>query len=217
MGDSETPGLGTYLRAELLRYKEKGVWLLLGVLIYAVAYGLAVPRLLSALFHALETLRLPTSLHLTLAIMIAHTSCYLCHCLILQGITYMGWSERYRCNPTGEWPWNEDKVLVSRTYLTLMLNFLVLIPATTYVSFSTGYFDFPGGSVLPSVWEIYWQLPVCMCAEDAWSFTFHSISHHRVLYRYVHKKHHEYITSIGLAAEYVHPCELIFINIVRCT
>jgi sterol desaturase/sphingolipid hydroxylase (fatty acid hydroxylase superfamily) len=139
------------------------------------------------------------------------------HCLILRGLAYLSWSERYRCNPTAEWPWNEDKALVARTYTTLFVNFFVLLPVAIYLSLLTGRFDFPGGSIIPSAWEMCRQILLCMCAEDVWSFTFHSASHYRWPYRYIHKQHHEYRATIGITAEYVHPCEFLFTNVVKCT
>jgi sterol desaturase/sphingolipid hydroxylase (fatty acid hydroxylase superfamily) len=216
MGDAETPALGTYARIELLRYKEKGAWLALGMLTCAVTYGKIVPAFISALLQAVATLQLPTAVYLTLAVMISHHLCYVLHCLILRAITYMNWSERYRCNPTAEWPWNEDQALVSRTYITLLFNFFVLIPVAIYLGLSSGSFDFPGDSSIPSVWEICRQILFCMCAEDVWSFTFHRINHYRLPYRYIHKKHHEYKTSIGMTAEYAHPCEYLITNVVTC-
>ena len=213
MGDFEDPPLGSYVRIELLRYKAKGVWLLLGALMCAGIYGKLVPALISALLQAVGALQLPNSLYLTLVVMISHDFCYILHCLMLRGVTLMGWSEQYRCNPTAEWPWTADKALVSRTYTTLLFNFFVLIPVAIYLGLSSGSFDFPGGSIIPPLWEIIRQILFCMCAEDVWSFTFHRINHYRLPYRYIHKKHHEYKTSIGMTAEYAHPCEYLITNV----
>eukprot|EP01084_Bolivina_argentea_P028520 53008_1 len=51
-----------------------------------------------------------------------------------------------------------------------------------------------------------------LCME--WLFYFvHRLLHHPKLY-FIHKQHHEYGTSISFAAEYVHPIEGIFLNII---
>jgi sterol desaturase/sphingolipid hydroxylase (fatty acid hydroxylase superfamily) len=38
----------------------------------------------------------------------------------------------------------------------------------------------------------------------------HRFLHWRVIYPYIHKIHHTYVTTIGIAAEYSHPLEYIF-------
>ena len=217
MGESDTPVWTQYLRVEGMRYREKGLWVVLGVCLCAVTYGVVVPTFLSMLLDVLGTLKLPNAVYLTGVVMTSHHLCYVLHCAILRGVTYMGWSEHHRCNPTAEWPWNDDKDLIARTYPTLLFNFFVLIPVAIYLGLSSGSFDFPGGSSIPSAWEICRQILICMCAEDVWSFTFHRINHYRLPYRYIHKKHHEYKTSIGMTAEYAHPCEYLITNVVGVT
>ena len=50
----------------------------------------------------------------------------------------------------------------------------------------------------------------CMICEDfAFHFT-HRFLHWRRIYPYIHKIHHTYVTSVGIAAEYSHPLEFIF-------
>lgn len=46
-----------------------------------------------------------------------------------------------------------------------------------------------------------------MFIEDLFFHIFHRLLHWRVIYPYIHKKHHEYKESIGIAAEYSHPFE----------
>ena len=38
--------------------------------------------------------------------------------------------------------------------------------------------------------------------------------HHRSIYKHLHKQHHEFINTIGIASEYAHPIEAIFSNYV---
>lgn len=38
--------------------------------------------------------------------------------------------------------------------------------------------------------------------------------HHKKVYKYIHKKHHEWTASIGLTSLYAHPVEHIFSNIL---
>ena len=48
-----------------------------------------------------------------------------------------------------------------------------------------------------------------MFIEDLFFHLFHRLLHWRVIYPYIHKKHHEYNTSIGIAAEHAHPVEFM--------
>jgi len=42
----------------------------------------------------------------------------------------------------------------------------------------------------------------------------HRLLHHPKIYPYIHKKHHEYGITISIAAEYAHPLEWVFGNLV---
>lgn len=49
--------------------------------------------------------------------------------------------------------------------------------------------------------------------EDAWHYVAHRIMHHRLLYKHVHKIHHEFSAPFGLAAEYAHPIEIFVLGL----
>ena len=42
----------------------------------------------------------------------------------------------------------------------------------------------------------------------------HRILHHPSIYPYIHKQHHQYAVTISLAAEYAHPIEFVFGNLI---
>ena len=42
----------------------------------------------------------------------------------------------------------------------------------------------------------------------------HRVLHHPLLYKHIHKKHHEWSTPIGLVADYAHPVEHVISNII---
>lgn len=50
--------------------------------------------------------------------------------------------------------------------------------------------------------------------EEIWFYIFHRLAHHKSLYKYIHKKHHEYQISFCLASQYCTIIEQIFINIL---
>jgi len=50
----------------------------------------------------------------------------------------------------------------------------------------------------------------CMIAEDTYHYFAHRLLHWGVLYKRIHKLHHEYSAPFGIAAEYAHPVEVVF-------
>lgn len=66
---------------------------------------------------------------------------------------------------------------------------------------------------LPSFRSLLWQVPVFYIIEDFYFYWIHRFLHWKRIYKYVHKVHHEYKAPFGLAAEYAHPVETMFLGI----
>eukprot|EP00276_Gloeochaete_wittrockiana_P009071 CAMPEP_0184643338 /NCGR_PEP_ID=MMETSP0308-20130426/166_1 /TAXON_ID=38269 /ORGANISM="Gloeochaete witrockiana, Strain SAG 46.84" /LENGTH=170 /DNA_ID=CAMNT_0027071205 /DNA_START=378 /DNA_END=890 /DNA_ORIENTATION=- len=64
----------------------------------------------------------------------------------------------------------------------------------------------------PSLKTLAWQIPVFFLIEDFYFYWIHRLLHHGAWYKYVHKVHHEHASPFGIAAEYAHPIETVFLG-----
>uniref|UniRef100_A0A7S3IH95 Fatty acid hydroxylase domain-containing protein n=1 Tax=Strombidium inclinatum TaxID=197538 RepID=A0A7S3IH95_9SPIT len=71
---------------------------------------------------------------------------------------------------------------------------------------------------LPSNWKIFFQVLFCIFVEDTLFHHAHKLFHvkHKYLplYQWVHKRHHEFKMPVSISAQYAHPVEHIFANIL---
>lgn len=67
---------------------------------------------------------------------------------------------------------------------------------------------------LPNCLTLVSSIVFMMLCED-FAFHFgHRLLHWKFIYPYIHKIHHTHKTTIGIAAEYAHPIEFIFANMI---
>ncbi|XP_052230042.1 fatty acid hydroxylase domain-containing protein 2-like isoform X2 [Dreissena polymorpha] len=67
---------------------------------------------------------------------------------------------------------------------------------------------------LPAASEFIVHLALCLIMEEITFYYAHRLFHTSVLYRRIHKVHHEWTAPIGLGAVYAHPLEFAFGNIL---
>ena len=118
------------------------------------------------------------------------------------------------------WPWNDDKEawnkLFWRTFFLYGFNACVIGPLVycPFYAFDLEVLlDFSVEGI-PSSVQMVAQVFLCMLLED---FTFHfshRMLHHKAIYPYVHKIHHEHKVTIGWAAQHAHPLEFVFGNLL---
>jgi len=65
--------------------------------------------------------------------------------------------------------------------------------------------------------EFHWvvlELAIYMLVEELFFYYGHKMLHHRRIYKYIHKKHHEWTASISLTSVYCHPVEHVVSNLL---
>ena len=65
---------------------------------------------------------------------------------------------------------------------------------------------------LPSLWTLVWQFSFCMQVDDFFFYWGHRLAHHKLIYKYIHKRHHEFKHPVALSVEWAHPVEEILVN-----
>jgi len=127
---------------------------------------------------------------------------------------------------TKPWPWSDPreeiresfKVQLVKTLKGLSLNHIVVAPILYVLGYaSASKYMKAGVDQIPPWYYIPFQIMFCMVIEDTLFYWIHRGLHHKKLYGKVHKIHHEYKTTIGLASEYAHPIEYILSDAIPFT
>jgi len=131
--------------------------------------------------------------------------------------------ERYKINRE-PWPWNKDKEewrkLIKKTLLLVGANIFIVLPIAllTPLLLNKWVVDYKFGvEDLPDSKTLIFTMIFCMISEDFTFYFAHNLLHWRRIYPYIHKIHHAHISTIGIAAEYAHPIEFVFGNLLPAT
>ena len=140
------------------------------------------------------------------AFLVVHSAVFYTHAAVLWVIQQRQWLQQYKVEP-GKMP---PKELQRHALLQITVGNLVVNPALMYwVVFPMLKSRLDMGPVLPGLATAAAQVAVFMVCEDTTFYWSHRLLHHRLIYKYIHKRHHEFKYNIGIAAEYDHPVEVV--------
>lgn len=96
----------------------------------------------------------------------------------------------------------------------LQNQFFGTLPALVFLYIYLAYSGYNWAAPLPNFATLIGHFVLLLLGEELCFFTVHRIMHTKYLYRKIHKIHHEYAESIGIATHYVHYLEHIFGNLL---
>ncbi|GAA6032803.1 hypothetical protein JCM8097_000799 [Rhodosporidiobolus ruineniae] len=143
---------------------------------------------------------------------VMHEVVYFGRCLPWMLIDYMGWFRQYKLQdnkiPSAKQQWECTKAVLYTHFSVELPQIYLFHPLATSVGMKTWEVPFP------SFWrQMVPQLCLFFFLEDMWHYFVHRLMHHKRLYKYIHKIHHEYSAPFGLAAEYAHPIEVLVLGL----
>ncbi|GFT63364.1 fatty acid hydroxylase domain-containing protein 2, partial [Nephila pilipes] len=68
--------------------------------------------------------------------------------------------------------------------------------------------------IIPSFQRVFFEITAFALLDEVIFYYFHRLLHHPRLYKYIHKRHHEWTTPIAIAALYCHPIEHYLCNLM---
>jgi len=67
---------------------------------------------------------------------------------------------------------------------------------------------------LPSLFVGIIHFLFCMLLREVTFYYSHRLLHHPILYKWIHKKHHNWISPVAISAAYCHPIEHVVSNVL---
>ncbi|XP_051757834.1 methylsterol monooxygenase 1 [Ctenopharyngodon idella] len=142
--------------------------------------------------------------------LIVHELIYFLFCLpgfIFQFLPFM---QKYKIQPDKPETWEKQW----KCFKMLLFNhFCIQLPLICGTFYFTEFFSIPyDWDSMPRWPYILAQCFGCAVIEDTWHYFLHRALHHRRIYKYIHKVHHDFTAPFGMQAEYAHPAETVILG-----
>jgi fatty acid hydroxylase domain-containing protein 2 len=149
--------------------------------------------------------------YIFIAVIVAgHVFAALSHYTFISVCDSFGFFKKYRL-----YEYNHDKILFRRCLFEAVFKMVCVHPIAAYFIYPIfEYFGTTMTGPLPSIMTIMKDLILCILVLDTMFYWVHRTLHHKWLYKYIHKQHHEFKTNIVLNAEFAHPIEDVFSSLL---
>lgn len=142
---------------------------------------------------------------------LVHECCYFAVYLPWLLADFMPSLHKYKIQPLKENTWAlQWRCLKKLFFLHFVIEFPMVLLAHHFfraTGMSTDY------KLIPSWWTLAWQMVAFLVAEDFYFYWIHRLLHYGPFYKYIHKVHHHHAAPFGIAAEYAHPVETVFLGV----
>ncbi|KAL9878178.1 fatty acid hydroxylase domain-containing protein 2 [Glossina fuscipes fuscipes] len=107
-----------------------------------------------------------------------------------------------------------DKNRLWKATKQVLFNQLIITPAMLFFNYFVlvKYISFPCVHILPSMRRFLIDMSLMVALEEACFYYVHRALHHRSIYKYIHKQHHEWTAPVAIITLYCHPIEHICSN-----
>ncbi|ELT89490.1 hypothetical protein CAPTEDRAFT_172660 [Capitella teleta] len=135
---------------------------------------------------------------------------------LLMILDYFSWPKvllKYKIQEDKNMPVDGQKMM--KAVLWVMFNQTVIGIPFIYISYLMMLWrgcDF--GPVLPSFHCLLFHISLCILVEEVFFYYGHRLFHTPMLYKRIHKMHHEWTAPIGITALYAHPVEHVLCNLL---
>lgn len=127
---------------------------------------------------------------------------------------YPKWMKKYKTQPGKNEPVDSGK-LRNAIGTALINQLLVGIPVTAILNLIKTWNGFSyAPDNLPSVLTVIVHLAAFVVFEEIGFYYSHRLFHWGPLYKWIHKKHHEWTAPVGIICIYAHPIEHVLANIL---
>ena len=146
---------------------------------------------------------------------IVHTGAYVIINSMFGAMDYFKLFQQYKLHRKA---YMQPKVsLVTKTLMEAAFSQLVVNPLAAWYILYPAFTNFGMMSLddpLPDYKHIFTTMCLANVFNGVFFYTAHRIVHSKALYVYIHKQHHEYAGTMGIAAEYANPVEQVLANMI---
>lgn len=121
---------------------------------------------------------------------------------------------KYKVQPGTNEP-VDNKRLIKAVGQVIFNQIVVGLPFSLVAfTFMKRFTTIPDIHILPDFWRVLIEFGFLIAIEEVVFYYSHRLLHHRKLYKYVHKQHHEWSAPIAISAIYCHPLEHLLSNVL---